>query len=375
MINREITYERDINKSYMKIPATLEENIDEKIMLKRNIKGLVPVEKCFINNKGQYWYNITGKQALDVFCKVSTIGHEFFEELVIRICSQLETLEWNLLDTNCLVVDPELIFINSSGDEVSFVFYPQNGNVFFEEFQMLMEYLLTKIDHDDTTSVKAAYQIYEMSLVEGCNIFDLKKAIMDSRIEAIEEEPIKSIDRVNEVSSYAVERSEEKIERAEFFEKKLGELFEKAKMILKSKPEDFLKKKEKEEEIPVVIYPEEEFKREEKSVIHPTVCIASFTNEPKGMLLYEGVENYPDFELEKSTCSIGKSHKVKFQIDRETISQIHARIDYVQQNYYIEDMNSTNGTFVNQDMLNFKERRQLFSGDIIRFADVKYRFL
>lgn len=38
-------------------------------------------------------------------------------------------------------------------------------------------------------------------------------------------------------------------------------------------------------------------------------------------------------------------------------------------------MNSTNGTFVNDEMLNYKEQRELSPGDVLRFADVKYRFL
>ena len=32
-------------------------------------------------------------------------------------------------------------------------------------------------------------------------------------------------------------------------------------------------------------------------------------------------------------------------------------------------------TFINDELLNYREKRRLFSGDVIRFADVKYRFL
>ena len=35
MINREITYERDVNKSYMKIPAIVETCLDEKLIFKK----------------------------------------------------------------------------------------------------------------------------------------------------------------------------------------------------------------------------------------------------------------------------------------------------------------------------------------------------
>ena len=41
MINREITYERSVSRSYMKIPACLEASFDETIMLKKEISGFL----------------------------------------------------------------------------------------------------------------------------------------------------------------------------------------------------------------------------------------------------------------------------------------------------------------------------------------------
>ena len=49
-------------------------------------------------------------------------------------------------------------------------------------------------------------------------------------------------------------------------------------------------------------------------------------------------------------------------------------LDHDGETYYIEDLNSTNGTFVNDEPLAYKERRKLNSNDMIRFADVRYRF-
>jgi len=43
--------------------------------------------------------------------------------------------------------------------------------------------------------------------------------------------------------------------------------------------------------------------------------------------------------------------------------------------FYIEDMNSANGTLVNGEILIYKEVRRLKEGDRITFADISYRFL
>lgn len=371
MINREITYERDVNKSYMKIPAVIESCLDEKLMFRKAFQGILPMEKCYVNGNGQYWYNISGRQALDAYCRVNPINQGFFEMLILRICSQLEILEWNLIDTSCLVVDPELIFLNHSGEDISFILYPNAKGNFLDELQQLMEYLLTKLNHGDKEGVHQAYRIYEITLTEGYSITDLKQAILSRRASehvsreeetphtANKEEPI-------EVEFAPVFKKEEDVFQE--IEKKIFGLLERVKEILWSK-------KENKEEIPMVVYPEDSMEEENETSINPTICLATTLGEPRGILIYEGRGDYPDFELEQGSSILGKSPRVKLHINRETISQFHAKIDYFDKNYYIEDMNSTNGTFVNDETLNYKEKRTLSPGDVIRFADVKYRFL
>ena len=362
MINREITYERDVHKSYMKIPAVLETCLDEKLIFRKEYQGILPMEKCYVNGSGQYWYNISGKQALDAYCRVNAINHNFFETLILRICSQLEILEWNLIETSCLVVDPELIFVNHSGEEVSFILYPNTNGNFFEELQQLMEYLLTKLNHGDKDGVHKAYRIYEMTLTKGYSIQDLKTAILEEKERVPIEQGENSLVK-EEVEEVVIAKQ---IDVFQEIEKKIGKLIEKAKEILW--------KKDNKEEIPLVIEPEDE-SEEERNVVHPTVCLAATLGVPQGILVHEGMGDYPDFELDQEICVIGKNPRVKLHISRETISQFHAKIDYLGGTYYIEDLNSTNGTYINDEMLNYKEKRALSQGDVIRFADVKYRFL
>lgn len=350
----------------MKIPAVIERCLDEKLIFHKNYQGILPAEKCYVNGAGQYWYNISGRQALDAYCRVNPINHNFFEMIILRICSQLEILEWNLIDTSCLVVDPELIFINSTGEDVSFILYPDTKGNFWDELQQLLEYLLTKLNHGDQEGIRLAYKLYDMTLAEGYSITELKETILTARERKREED--------NKAVSYKetqeIELAMEPAKETEIFqeiEKKLLGLVERAKEIL------WIKKDNK-EDIPMVVYPEDE-QEEESLQMNPTICLAATLGVPKGVLVYEGSGDYPDFELEQGTSILGKNPRVKLHINRETISQFHAKFDYADKNYYIEDMNSTNGTFLNEELLNYKEKKQLFQGDVIRFADVKYRFM
>ena len=359
MINREITYERNVNKSYMKIPAVMEVSLDEKLILQKAYQGFLPMEKCYVNGSGQYWYNISGWQALDAYCRMHGIHQEFFETLILRICSQLEILEWNLIDTNCLVIDPELIFVSHNGEQISFILYPDTKGNFLDELQQLMEYLLTKLNHGDKEGVHHVYKIYNMTHAESYSITDLKQEILRNR-EKVELE-IEDVP-VLEEEIPVTEKEEDP------FEEKLRGIVDWIK-------DKLAMGKETKEEIPTVVYPEDKEEDEIEPVINPTICLSSSGGEVRGVLVYEGVKDYPDFELQKQTGILGKHPRANFYIRRETISQFHAKFDYSDKNYYIEDMNSTNGTFVNEQMLNYKERRVLSSGDVLRFADVKYRFM
>ena len=181
MINREILYERNLTGSFMKIPACLSASFDEKIMLKRKLPGLLPVEKCYVNGMGQYWYNITGKQSVDTYCRMKEIGIDFIERMIISICSQIEILEWNLIDTNCLMLDPELVYITNQTQEIIFTLYPDTKGDLAQELQHLMEYLLTKIDHKDMDAVHAAYGIYEKTLDPSYSVIDIRDAIVEAK--------------------------------------------------------------------------------------------------------------------------------------------------------------------------------------------------
>lgn len=372
MINREITYERDVSISYMKIAAVPDAGFDEEIMLKKQIEGLLPVEKCYLSGGGQYWYNISGLQALDVYCKMNPIGRDFFEKVLLRLCEIVEVMDWNLMDTNCLVVDPELIFLNHMGEEVTFLVYPNNSGNLFVELQELLEYLLSRLNHSDKMAVKEAYDIYEMTLTDGCSVSKIKERILKSRMEQVEIPIPKIQTQPLEVEASVEEDTPKSMILQIPYVERVIELCEKGKQIW----QDILKKIKKEKEIDVV-YPTE-IEKEEPSIIKPrnkTICIGEKSIEPEGIFISESGPRYPDFEVRKSACVIGSGKSANMNIERDTISQLHAKISYTNDTYYIEDMNSTNGTYLNDKALNYRQNYELKTGDVVRFADVTYRFI
>ena len=79
--------------------------------------------------------------------------------------------------------------------------------------------------------------------------------------------------------------------------------------------------------------------------------------------------------MSENSCVIGKKEdEVDLFIDDEGVSRMHARIFKSGEDYYIEDLNSTNGTFKNGLRLKPYEQRKLSAGDELKLAARKIIF-
>jgi Mg-chelatase subunit ChlD len=79
--------------------------------------------------------------------------------------------------------------------------------------------------------------------------------------------------------------------------------------------------------------------------------------------------------LDRESVSIGRDPSNDIVIPRESISSLHATIDYKNGYYYLEDLRSTNGTRLNDKSIKENDPVRLKSGDKIHFAIYEFRFL
>lgn len=79
--------------------------------------------------------------------------------------------------------------------------------------------------------------------------------------------------------------------------------------------------------------------------------------------------------LDQPSLSIGKKkEEVDLVLKDASVSRIHARIITEEGNAYLEDLNSTNGTFQNGLRMQPYEKRKLEEGDEIKFGKVVFIF-
>lgn len=89
-------------------------------------------------------------------------------------------------------------------------------------------------------------------------------------------------------------------------------------------------------------------------------------------LLSQDPGTCPDFFLQENPFLIGKNLKELAGIP--TVSRKHARIDREENCFYITDLHSTNGTWLNHERIRAEERYRIQDGDKIGIAALEFIF-
>jgi len=80
----------------------------------------------------------------------------------------------------------------------------------------------------------------------------------------------------------------------------------------------------------------------------------------------------PPIIFHREILTLGRSETCDVQIDNAFLSHVHASIFFNNGDFFLTDLNSTNGTFVNDQPVKV---RKLEIGDVIRFGSVRYQLM
>ena len=76
--------------------------------------------------------------------------------------------------------------------------------------------------------------------------------------------------------------------------------------------------------------------------------------------------------LDNPSITLGRSNKCDIQIDQESVSRAHSKIVNAGRAVRIRDLGSTNGTYVNDELV---EERTLADGDLVKIGRTIFKFL
>lgn len=85
-----------------------------------------------------------------------------------------------------------------------------------------------------------------------------------------------------------------------------------------------------------------------------------------------GLSHQRTIQLSMKRCTLGRQPDCDVVVDADSVSRRHARIILVGRDYYVEDLNSSNGTVVNNRVIQSRVRLQ--EGDCIRLSQFEFLF-
>ena len=217
-----------------------------------------------------------------------------------------------------------------------------------ESFLDLAEYLLGKLDKSDAEGIEFGYELYQNALEPNFSLTEL----LHRHTETEKEAPQPAV-RPAETVSVQKEILEKTGSWKNFFKKKNRQ----------TTLEDYVAEADQMGSGTALFLKEE--------ALPETACLQKVKRD--GLFLRSLSTEYPSFQIQEEAFLLGKKKdSVDGCIPAPTISRIHARITCDGGIYYVEDLNSTNGTWADQMQLNPYELYPLKAGMYLTFASVEY---
>lgn len=362
-------FKREKNKNYLVFdrPQT-EKNYKYKMFEHYQIKGFLICKSYYINNSVRLQYDISSMQSLECICEKKQLTQERFERLLQGTVTMFSELNRFFLNADDVCFQPEYIYMDMEKFQPVFCYYPDKQETGAEQgFHQLSEYLINHLDYEDKQLIEKGYELYRLTSQDNYSIEkSIQKVLTMHLMDTTEEDTKEELWEEAEEMEYPEERTEEKISEGRLW----NSLFGRWKNPPIIKEERFERNKEEILEESIT-----ELEELEETYGH-TVLIKEDKGKPIHYLVALSEGGYEDFSICKYPFVLGKGREwVDGLIPHELISRIHAQLEEEEGAIFLTDLNSTNGTFVNEQQMQANETVQLSSGDVIGFAEVYYRFV
>lgn len=380
-------YRRDMQKNELLVYDDSGEkerpNYYEKMLLYNEIAGIYRFSERRLDQHTIFAYDVTGCEALSQLLELHKLNYEHLRGLFHGIIDTVDGGRKFLLDERDYLIHQDYIFIKPESEEIQLCCFPGYNLCLADQFAGLLEYLMNKIDYNDRNAVYAVYTMYMKSKEPGCTFEDFVRILEQNNKD----------EEYREKEAEALLSKERKRPEAEPKRPAEEQVVSCDTAGQKSIPDEEHSKPDKSWRRYLARF----FRQEESKEINavrqshgnPAVNIAP---EPGGqesertVLLYRPPgkalfyleapdADRTDIYLTDFPFYIGKAGaNLSCELKDSAVSRIHAKLMLQDGRVYLEDMNSTNGTFINGIRIPENKRYELKDGDEIMFANQGYRF-
>ena len=370
-------YIRNLSTNYERIlldKKPEEDRYQYCILSRGGIRGLLSCSLRYINGSAYLYYDITSKQTVAQLFLNRNITRDWVKDFMWSIQQLRQELGRFLLDDHNILWSPEQIYQDLETNVFFFLYVPYyEGD---RNFSRLLEFWVEHIDYDDDSLVDCVYHMYEQ-LDRNGEVYLQNQIFQDAKVleqpalpkaqkTDIPQERAETIPVMEETTDEArdeIIESHEKREERKGFKGLFDNRRRKNREFRENYKQDMHRAMDGFAVAEKVSYDDEEYGRtvyiEDKG--EPAVRVHRLYTEEDKLLA----------SIEKPVLSLGKKkEEVDVVLEDASVSRIHARIIQEGAEYYLEDLNSTNGTFKNGLRLQPYEKRKLDTGDELKFGRV-----
>ncbi|MBE5886929.1 MAG: FHA domain-containing protein [Lachnospiraceae bacterium] len=363
----QVRYKRDMNRNYMILELENEADYQLKMLCANKIKGLLPAHTNLFNGNEEIYYDISSRQPISRLYEKKELQAEDIKAILFSLQAIFSEIKKYLLDYRNILFVPEFCYCNPENKKTEWVFFPEeNGQKGFME---LAEFFIERVDHADKDAVDLAYRFFKGIKEENFvldELINVKKE--ESGCEAIEVQDVQSkLDFQEEVYVYdGIENQKEK------------SFFEKIKQVILGKVAR-LNSGNAEKESPAYgnrafTLEREHFGFEENHNYSGETVVMGVEHKVLSKRLKNIDKSIGDYiSLTELPCVFGKMKDcADVVLQDKSVSRMHARIFQKEDDLYLEDLNSTNGTYLNGIALESNEIIKIKVGDEIGFGNLRY---
>lgn len=409
-----------------------------KMLKSNQLNNLLPYDIQNLNGVIQFTYDISSKQSINSFYENSDIDYEMVRHLIMSLKTAFDTLNNFLLEPDYIVLDPQLIYMNIATKSIYFCYCPGENNNFYDSLNNFLCYILSKINHEDNNSIILAYSLQQQSTNKNYTFDDLMEILNKPVFQHTEKNPPTNTEQESTFNAEYEVSPNHNIDHTSIPDNKdstLSPALDQTACCKNNIPllftvlffilsgaifyygilqahfsleltlllcavcaficfnlSSFIKGSQKKlsdiyheaDDISPCCSPEYNIPQQtlseddittESSYCEDTVILGYRNTENAPKLIYTGTDFESVNEITSFPYTIGKMEQnVNMIISHPMISRIHAKIYLKENHYYIEDMNSSNGTYINNSLIQPHTLTEISPGDYITFSHLTYIF-
>lgn len=384
-------YIRNLNCNYVRM--TLEEKPKESryqycILNRGGIRFLLPCSLRYIDGEAYLYYDISSTQNIAQLFAGKTLGREWMRDFLWGMERMQQELSRFLLEGRNVVWDPEQIYQDLEKKNFYFMYVPYCRKD--TGFKRLLEFWVEHIDYGDEALVEFVYGLHEQYTTAGDACLNRQIFEDFKEVEKKEKQRRKATPEERTAESEPMTGLETLPDRSGF--QSTGEAPEMGDGDRKKGFLSFLGSRRKKQDS--VSYQEILRQQVGMQTLGAVSEESSYgrdreleSEEEYGRTMYledqrqEQVRGlYRDngelaVEIDRLPFVIGKKkEEADYALEDRSVSRIHARILEEDGILYLEDLNSTNGTYKNGLRMQPYEKRRLERDDELRFGMAEYTF-